>query len=256
MRHSVIPGFLIVFVMAGCVDNESSIYVTEMKIPPKPPDCVSSPSDAFASTGLLDLTFRTSYSSFFLVRNNLMSREDYTTLSTETAGVVIEGAEVSVRAVDGTLLGATEYYEFEGYVPPESEDIVFASVIPAAIGIQISQQVGCPTLSDLPFGSNVNYDIVYSDVKFLGHTTGGTDVETPSFTVPISLCCGCLVNWLNCGTGCDRYCEDPEESGMCLNGVANGGDLFDCRVLYNDMNATWQETDENGVLVTVGCDSC
>lgn len=260
MRYRVILSMFTVFLLAGCVGNESSLFVREMKVPPSMPDCTSSPSDAFTPLGLLDLAFGNAYSSYFLLENRLMSREDYSKPSSETAGIFVEGSEVSVRAADGTPLGLPEYYEFEGYIAPESEGIIFANVIPSTTGMLIAQQLGCPQIGLLPFGTSAYYTLVYADVKFLGHTTGGTDVETPSFTVGIELCCGCLVNWNSCETGCGRFCEDVEASGMCINGVGNGGDPYDCREIYHDSNATWQETEMNASdeleTVTKSCDDC
>lgn len=261
MKFRIIIGILAVCLWGSCVANESSVFVREMKAPAAPPDCTSSTSDAFTPLGLFDISFRSSYASYFLLENRLMAREDYSKPTAETNGVIIEGAEVSVRAMNGSPITQREYYEFEGYIPPESEGIIFASVIPATATNTLSQQLGCPQKDSLPVGTNVFYTMVYADVKFLGHTNGGTDVETPSFTVGIEICCGCLINWTNCMVTCDMYCEDPDGSGMCIDGVANGGGLYDCRNIYHNPNASWTVTETDPitgaqVTNTYTCETC
>ena len=223
----------------GCVDNEESFFIEHVKAQPQAPDCEVSVSDGNIAMGLLDLSFRNSYTGWYLVNNGLVSREDLGNLVTETNGIIVDGAEVYVRALNGAVIGATEYYEFERFIPPEEESIAFALSLPGTIVGELAASQNCPVLTSLSGQLAVNAT-VYSVVRFIGHTNGDVDVETPEFTFPIELCCGCLVEWANCADPCSRFCEEPEKHGMCTPGVYNGGDLYDCRYLYyDDPDKSW-----------------
>ncbi len=248
----------------GCEDNEITFFVEHMKTQPEAPTCETSESDAFSARGLLDLSFGNSFSGFYFVTNHLMAREDYGNLRAETNGITIDGMEVYVRGMDGTSYGSTEYYEFEQYVPPEDSTVAYAVAIPTSVTQALSESLGCLPLNGNNYpgstiGEDANgqivpryFDSVYSVVRFLGHSQGGSDVQTPEFTYPIDLCCGCLLDWANCMEGdCGRYCVKPDEPSMCHIGSDNGG-TFDCRTLYFDPeDASWDCSEG-----TCDCTSC
>ncbi len=237
----------------GCEDNEISFYVEHAKAQPEAPTCEVSESDGFASYGILDLAFGSSYGGSYLVKNALMSREDYGNLRAETNGIFIDGMEVYVRQMDGSMVGSTEYYEFEHYLAPEETGLAHAVAVPASITQGLADNYGCLLLNDSNYPQDtITYDVngqrvprsldsVYTVVRFLGHSQGGSDVQTPEFTFLIHLCCGCLVDWDNCGNGCSAFCEEPEGHGMCTMGVGNGGAEMDCRMLYHNTGARWGE---------------
>lgn len=274
------PVFLLTLavVVLGCRENEISLFVEHMKVPPKAPNCSTTAGDAMTPGGQLDLSFRNPYANYFLVRNSMMGREDYKNNRAESNGVFIEGVEVTVATADGTPIGAPEYHVYESYIEPESADIVFGVVVPQSVVDVLAQNNGCPALTAANFpptdangqfdeagtikrGGAVSpnaVDQVYASIRFLGHTNAGEDVETPTFTILIRVCCGCLVDWSGCdGTLCDRYCEDPDETEMCSLGVGAGGATYDCRNLYTQIGS-WEGgcTDENGQPRLCTCDDC
>lgn len=260
MRRAMTCGVLALALAAlGCEDNEITFFVEHVKAPPAAPECEVTASDPMTPGGLLDLSFRNSYTAWYLLHNSLVSREDYSNLVAETNGIHIEGSEAYVRGTDGTMYGSTEYYELQLYVDPEQSGIAMAINLPAAIVAEIAADRGCPELSAaaFPWGSGTRDagGMVYTVVRFLGHTSGGVDVETPEFTFPVELCCGCLVDWAACDTQCNTYCRAPGASGMCTEGVANGGALFDCANLYYNPDETWTAGSDAGA-VTQDCLSC
>ncbi len=263
----------------GCKENEISLFVEHMKAPPTAPNCSTTAGDETTPGGLLDLSFRSPYSNYFLLRNSLMGREDYKNTRAETNGVFIEGVEVSVSTADGTPIGSPEYHVFEGYIEPESADIVFGVVVPKSVVDVIADNNGCRELTAgnyPPTDASGQFDAagtidrgegvdaasavqqVYASLRFLGHTNAGRDVETPTFTILIRLCCGCLVDWSTCDASlCERYCEEPDQSQMCSPGVGAGEATFDCRNLYAQINS-WEGgcVDENGQPRLCTCDDC
>ncbi|MCP4599484.1 MAG: hypothetical protein GY847_02925 [Proteobacteria bacterium] len=263
MMREMIPVVLLGILAAGCVENDISFFIEHVKMQPEMPKCEVTESDGFVAQGTLDLSFRNAYGAWYLLSNHLMAREDYGNLKAETNGIIIDGMEVHVRGLDGELHGKTEYYEFEHFIPPEATGVWAGYAIPATVVRELANEHGCLPLNSGNYPSNtigrdvnggsVKYiGMVYSVVRFLGHTNGHSDVTTPKFTFPIHLCCGCLVEWENCVDPCSQYCTDVEEHTMCTPGVFNGGEGYDCRALYHNPDAVWQggcteELDDGGV---------
>lgn len=233
--------------LAGCETNETTFYVKNMIAQPKAPECVSNSGDDAALNGVLDLAFRNPFFAFFLVKNTLIAQEDLQNLRAESNGVFIEGMEVYVQSTfmqGSQQVGEVEFYEFEQYIDPESEDVVPGYVISPSLVVRLADAYGCPAVYNPasypePWkrGSYAaGLATVSSVVRFLGHTNGGVEVETPEFSISIDLCCGCLVNWINCLSESTAKCEEPEESEMCVDGVASAGTKYDCRWLYYSPN--------------------
>ncbi len=228
-------------VLASCEPNEISFYVEHVKEQPEAPECSVTESDGFIPTGAMDLSFRNAYGAWCLVTNQLMAREDYGNGMAETNGITIDGMEVYVRATNGVLLGAPEYYELELYVEPENSTVAAAVMIPNSLVEELADEYDCPYYASFPTDTVGGFSMgsVYAVARFIGHTSGGADVLTPEFSFLINLSCGGLINWDNCMTNCDRYCEEPEDNTMCILGVYNGGDEYDCRHIYYNPNAEW-----------------
>ncbi len=299
MSKGIIAALVLVVVTAGCADNETSFFIEHVKSPAGAPNCEVSKSDAFTSVGGLDLAFRNPYYGSYLLANHLMRREDYGNLQAETNGIFIDGMEAYVRHLaTGALAGTTEYYEFEHYVEPEDTAIGFGLMIPSSVVAKLANEFGCLPLEpenylryetnslgspiDIQYNSEMGLQIrtnqtgdrtdsqgnpyprylgtVYSVVRFLGHTNGGTDVETPEFTFPIELCCGCLVDWSLCGAPCADFCSTPQDHSMCTPGLNNGGDPLDCREIFTRPGAKWNcyvEGDAGAQHEDIcDCDSC
>jgi hypothetical protein len=266
-KAAILTVFVFGLGTGACVDNEISFFIEHAKAQPEAPNCVWSPSDEFATTGLIDLAFSNVYNQGFLVQNQLMAREDYDNLIAETNGIFVEGYEVSVRLAPNEAVGETERSDVEIYVEPESVGIIVVTTLSEAIVDTLGGD--CLPLSYANYppddmfperqdadGNYVPRDegFAWVNVRFLGHTNGGLDVETPEFTFGIQLCCGCLVDWSACNDPCERYCKDPEGHKMCTLGVANGDSMFDCRAIYSNPAASWEcsGVDEDGNPI----DSC
>jgi hypothetical protein len=250
MRKIVcVLALLVSMISTGCKIDEQAFYIEHMKVPPEAPKCVSSVSDAASVEGVFDLGFRSEYGGFFQVSNHLVAKESYENSQAESNGIIIDGAEVYVNSMGGKMIGSTEYFQFENYIEPESTDIAYGLAIPASITAALAEGLNCPDLfhddpEDFVVGQNVgvSYEAVYSVVRFIGHTQGHLEVETPEFTYPISICCGCLVNWSVCGSECSKRCTEPDyENSMCQAGVMNAGfkKAYDCRQFYYQDGSAW-----------------
>jgi hypothetical protein len=264
--------------LAGCVENEQTLFVEHMKIQPKPPSCVSNTGDEKAAEGLIDLAIAHSFGGYYYVTNAAMVREEYDNLRAETDGVFIEGMEVYVVGTSGGIYGSSEYYEYQMYIPPESSDIVPAIAVPNSVVQELASGYGCnradsyvpaemfvagtdalEMAEDYWGGITVEYyDSVYAVVRFLGHTGGGSDLETPEYSFLITPCCNCLVDWSCCTSPCDAFCGEPDELSSCNPGVlAGNGTLeevsYDCRNIYRGALGSW---DDPAYALPVSCETC
>jgi hypothetical protein len=290
MRVGLVTALALVISIAvsGCVDNEVTLLVEHMKVHPSPPSCVSSTGDEKAASGTIDLAIATGFNGYFYLTNHAMIREEYDNLRAETDGVIIDGMDVYVVSPDGTLIGDSEYYEFELFIPPESSDIVPAVIIPAEVTEELRLAYDCQSPGDwwyenvYPVVYNDStmtleeseqqialpqpewYDLMYGKVRFLGHTQGGSELRTPEFSFLIEPCCNCLVNWINCSSFCGMFCEEAEANETCYDGATTGGDwekeAVDCREIFPRL-PVWYETivvDNMGneTPTTLGCDDC
>ncbi len=281
------PKSLSVSVIAACVfslscePNEISFIIEHVKALPDPPTCSYSISDDFIPGMTVDLAFIPAVDNAFMVRNQLMSRENYDNLVAETNGILVEYYDIKViRSSDNETVGGSQRIEYNYHIGPESQDLVIALSIPPAVSATLAEDFGC-----LPFNAG-NYPessmfrtnnrtdrrgnpvprglgTVYSKIQFSGHTQGGLKVESQEFTFPIYLCCGCTINWNNCDSECGRYCENAESAKVCTQGVVKGNNTYDCRYAYHNLGASWLPTsgdmtceDSSGNPRSCTCSDC
>jgi len=254
-NHILSAVVILTFVLGGCKENEQSFYVEHIKMQPSPPDCTVGVGDEYSSAAHIDLAVANEYLAFYLVTNGTMVRKDYDNLDNETDGIIIDGMETfTVTASGGQLVGSTEYFEFENFIPPESSEVIPAIVISASTLETLRTAYGCQPVVNVSANTVIQNGVpassyissVYSHVRFIGHTQGNIDVETPEFSYLIELCCNCHVNWEPCRSKCEFYCEDYEKPETCNLGVkaGNGSDV-DCRyLLKNQRNMSLEDCKE------------
>jgi hypothetical protein len=252
---------------AGCADNEVTFYIDHVKAQPAPPECSASTGDPAAPQGLIDLAFGNAYKAFYQVTNRAMVRDQSENLRAETDGIMVEGMEVYVETPEGEIIGGSDtnnFYQYPIYIEPESTDIVFADSLPENIVLELASEKGCAQLADyeeadfvkliedpsVPLPESKSLGFVYSVVRFLGHTNGGTEVQTPEFPFLIDMCCNCLVAWDNCVNHCSAFCLSPETATTCTPGV---GGFTDCAFYSHNPKHTW-ELPDGGVLSCANCD--
>jgi hypothetical protein len=280
LPHILFTAAMMILLCLSCVDNDISFFIEHVKIHPKSPACTYNESDDVEFHGTLDVVFGNSYTNGYLVRNQLMSREDYDNLKAETNGVLVDSYDVVLRTLEtNEEIGVSDRLPSELYIPPESSDVVITEVLTPPIVSEIAASTGCLRLNRENYPEETMFEVgtrtdsnglpvprelgtVNASLKFYGHSQGGKDVKTQRFTFPIRLCCGCLVKWSLCDELCGRYCTetaDIEDHKMCVLGVANGEGQFDCRDIYRDLNRVWsclepsEEAGEEGQLVPANC---
>jgi hypothetical protein len=212
----------------ACVDNDSSMYV-EGVLALTPPACEvkADPSSAQLFRGTLDVAFLQSYQGAVLVANQLTPRGVKKQLRTETQGVELQGAEITVTNAQGTVLE-----EFSvptgGFVHSNTSEspgygLAFVTMIPPQLGKRLSDQLGQAR------GASVT---VIAGIRVFGTSLGGTEITSGEFTFPIDVCFGCLVDFpLEAvdGSGPIRTCNGSTD-GISTSQCIRGQDaVIDCR---------------------------
>ena len=275
MRATItVMALSIALAILGCVDNDVTFFVEHVKVQPEAPQCSTSAGDDFSPSGLIDLAVANSLFNYYYVTNAAMLREDYDNIRAETDGIIVEGMEVYVESTTGGLVGGTEYFDFQHYIPPESSEIMAAISIPDSVVGDLADAAGCRRVDTYDDAEEIaalslqsprawppqwesDTGTIYSVVRFLGHTQGGRDVETEEFSFMVKTCCNCLVDWSPCINLCGTFCESGEEVDVCYVGVANSaGTVIDCRQLGYDRTSVWQSVDSSGNTITMTCDDC
>src|SRR5512133_1650718 len=120
----------------GCSESESMLVIRGV-IAMEAPDCVaSSDTDTFHVSGALDTRLASSYAANLQVASQLEAQGDPEKLRAETARVTITGAEVKLKAPNGSLLDGGNYtITASGSIDPaESGEpgygVIFAPLVP------------------------------------------------------------------------------------------------------------------------------
>lgn len=226
--NALIPSLAFTPFVAGCVDDDSSLYV-EAVLALTPPNCEAQADSSAPQLlrGTLDVAFLRSYQGAVLVANQLTPRGIKSQLRTETAGVELEGAEVRLTNAEGEL---EEEFSVPsgGFVHSNSSagpgyGLALVTMIPPTVGQRYFNQLSGQR------GASVT---LVAGVRVYGTTLGGTELTSGEFNFPIDVCYGCLVDYpLDAveDTGNGRVCAgstDGVNSAQCVRGQDS---IIDCR---------------------------
>ncbi len=248
---------VLVAATTSCEPDEISFVIKHVKSMPDAPACTYSISDDFISGMTVDLANAIGVENAYLVKNQLMSTEEYNNLDAESNGILLDYYDVSVTVSSTNSTIGSSRISYNQYIAPESEDLIMAQTLPASMIADLADELGCLEFNEGNYPADAMFSdpgnredrngnevprylgTVYSTMRFFGHSQGGKDVSTQSFNFAMDLCCGCSINWNNCDSECSRYCKEAVKNAVCVSGVVSGGNLLDCRSAYYDLQATW-----------------
>jgi hypothetical protein len=226
--HTLIPTLAAAAFAAGCVDDDSSLYV-EAVLALTPPNCElqADPSAPQLLRGTLDVAFLRSYQGAVLVGNQLTPRGIKNQLRTETQGVELRGAEVRLTNAAGAVL--------EEFSVPAGGFVHSNSSESPGYGMALVTMI--PTGRGQAFLSELNNDrnsvrTVVAAIRVFGTTLGGTELTSGEFTFPIDVCFGCLVDYpLEAveDTGNGRICAGTAEGVSATQCIRGQDAVIDCR---------------------------
>ncbi len=176
---------------SACAHDDSSMFVYDVLAPQLVSGgsaCLytADPTQAFISSGTLDLALRDSYNAEYLVANQLVQEGNANQLMTETSRINVQGAIVRITDANGnqiktySRLSAGTIQPSVGSTPGYAPFNVTTVDHDTATGL-VGQTMG---------GSTVR---VVTYVRFYGRTLGGQYIESNEFEFPVDVCYGCLV---------------------------------------------------------------
>jgi hypothetical protein len=223
--------------LLSCQDNESMLFIRGAMYL-QPGNCVLSP-DAGATlltNGVWDTAFGNSYGISLLVGNQLASKGLKTRARTETSNITLEGAEVSLRQPDGSLLRPTFTAPGAGYIEVGTgEDTGYGAMNIVAIPLSDANEL---IENDVVGGYTI------AEIRVFGKTLGGQEVESGLFKFPITVCRGCLIRYPSASMGADKLCTASKEAttGPCRLGQ---DDEINCSLCAAKMDRCKDPTKNN-----------
>jgi hypothetical protein len=176
---------------AGCVDNESSLYIAGV-FDLSQSNCIAEPDgdSVVLANGVIDLAFARGYTAALLVGSQLTPRGNRENLRTETSRLAVEGVHITLYGTDG---GESSFETAtNGIIEPASgTDPGLASVFAQLIR---PDDLGDPANPD-DYGALGPPGQAIVRVRVFGTTLGGQEVESGDFDFTIHVCEGCLVTY-------------------------------------------------------------
>jgi hypothetical protein len=171
-------------VAAGCVDNDSTIFVRQLQAIRVDDECVitNDPSGFTQSSGTLDVSIGDqTYEACLLIGNQLVPRGDSDRTLPETS-------RVHFYRIDVEVLDASES-EFTSFTVPTSG---FAD---PASGSEPSYGFACAPLIDAGTATGIAPNqFLIARVKVYGRSLGGLELETDWWDFPVFVCNGCIAS--------------------------------------------------------------
>lgn len=168
----------------GCVDNDSTLFIVQVQAATVDNECTVSadPAALFRSRGLLDISLQQSYGASLLVGNQLVRRGDANRLRTETGRVQLYQADVEVYDFTAALISS--------FSQPISGFVDVSTGTDPGFGVTSVMLVDPGAVDAVAAAGGVSE--VVAQVRVLGETLGGLEVETGFWSFPIVVCTGCV----------------------------------------------------------------
>lgn len=178
---SVVLASLAVLPALGCAENESSLYIAGV-LAIEESGCVAEPEPGatLRAFGVMDVALRQDYTAVLLVGNQLSTQGDRNRSRTETARLVLTGAEVRIHDLADNPLD--EYtVRANGFVnpAPSADSPGFGSVAVTIIQPE----------------SNIDIGDFIVKVRVFGETLGHQEIESSELQYPLTVCSGCLISF-------------------------------------------------------------
>ena len=235
---SVLVALILVTCSAPCVtgclaDNDSSVFIRQVIKPNSDCDFVNDPSSGSILSGVLDVSFRGSYTAGLLIGNQLMSRKTINGQTAETSHFRAEGVVSRVEDWDGTALSEFSTVVVGMATAGTSSEPGWGAVSSVILD-ETASAVLRKRLTDNPSLGVVR---TVAMVSVFGETLGGQKLETGVFKFPINVCRGCLlripqkaVDTTKPTPNCLRN-EDAPDQKLCFPGQDAEVDCRTCKAL-------------------------
>lgn len=190
----LVAGLAVSAAAPACAENDQTIFIRGLLAPSVTRQAGScswtdDPTQPFLLAPQLDVGLTDSYFGVLLVANQLIARGDPNNNRAESNRVHVEGAVVSISTADGRFLREFTSYGTTFLDPQNNNTPAFAP-----LGLTLFDKPA----KDMIFAELPNREArktVLITVKAFGTSTGGKEVESGDFQVPLDICNGCLVSF-------------------------------------------------------------
>lgn len=220
-----VAGLAVSAALPACADNDQTIFIRAALAPSATRQggaCswTDDPTQPFLLSAAVDIAFTDSYVAVLLIANQLIPRGDPNNNRAESNRVHIDGAVVSISTADGRFLREFTSYASSFLDPQNNNTPDFAP-----IGVTVFDAPAKAMIAgELPTRSARKTLLI--TIKVFGTTTGGKDVESGDFQLPLEACNGCLVSFAGADDPADTVhpnCKKPLEAAA---GAADDGPCF------------------------------
>jgi hypothetical protein len=218
----------------GCVDNTVSVFIRQIQQPAViGASCgfTNDPTAASLTGGMLDVALRNDYTLIPLIANQLVSGANMDQRRIETSILNIQGFVIELHegSPEGPLVGPA-FSVYQNVIVPASiaagtpgyaaaQIQVIPPQVASVLRTAVCQFDTAGVTTDCPvvrIAASINRRILVKLTAF-GSSLGQHDIESTPFYFPVTVCCGCLVNFPN---GSDLAEVDGPDRPDCNSGMA------------------------------------
>lgn len=202
----------------ACADNDQSFYIEGVIAPParegnKACLYTDDAQQPQLFEGVVDVSLADSYSAVVLVGSQMITRADNIAPRTDPNRAKVTGAIIRVTDANDNTLGEFTSTSTGTVNTSQGGISAFGSALVTAIDSTTLQKVGAGVVPG-------QTKLVIANIKALGQTLGGVDLESAEYAFPIRVCNQCLIRF----SGFD----DPLTQGVDCNlqtqtGAGGGG---------------------------------
>jgi hypothetical protein len=206
-----VAGAAVSAVVPACAENDQTLFIRAALAPATTRTgglCVytDDPAQPFMSSATLDIGLTDSYFAFLMVANQLIPRGDPQNNRAESNRVHLNGAVVKINDANGGSV--REFTSFaSSFLDPQNNNTPDFSPIGLTIFDAPTRDI---IAGELP--TRAQRKTLLITIKVFGITTGGKDVESGDFTLPMEVCNGCLVSFVDANDPADLVqpnCKKP-----------------------------------------------
>lgn len=231
--------------MPACAHNDTSLFINGLlSAPARTPttQCLYQAGAALQLVPSFDVSASDSYVSVLDVRSQLLSRISRDQNRTETAIAVIKGAIVTVTYPDGTSVVPPYTYLTQGTVTATT-----GVAAQGFVAVALLNQAAVVALRDkLP--KRRDRALAVSTVKVFGDTLGGQSIESNEYSIPITLCRGCSMDFSCAGVtpsgGPDCSVIDFTKRDLCRVSCNDGEGPTACQLCVDPVRGFCDGTAE------------
>lgn len=187
-------------IVPACAENKGSLFIKGVAAAPPTRTgsaCVFTGTEtALLSSGTLDVGISDGYVGALALESQLITREDRLNLRVESANFIVDGAVVTVTDLGGNELAAFTSLS-KAYVAASGTGVLVTNLTDSTVSAALRSRL-----------SNRNdRTVVIANVQAFGESTGNKDIESNTYSFPITVCNGCLV---------DFSVADPAQPDACV----------------------------------------